>query len=419
MTMRKPGGKARNGIIATLDIGTTKTACLITRTDGGVARVIGAGLHGTRGIKAGTIGDMDAAEKSILAAVQEAEQMAGETIQGVIVNMSGGNLSSRTILHEIQTDGREIGDDDMRKVLEHGRQNLEPSDRTMLHTVPVGFAIDGSRGIRDPRGMFGQRLGVNMHVVSASTGALKTLATVVARCHLELDGVVVSPYAAGQSALVDDERELGVTLVDMGGGTTTIAVFFDGKVVHTDSVPIGGNHVTADIARGLSTSLAHAERMKTLYGAALVTSADEREIIEVPLVGEDDRLSVNHVPKSFLTGIIQPRLEETFELVRSRLEASGFDKVAGRRAVLTGGASQLSGVRDLAGLILDKQVRLGKPNGLVGLPNDYAGPAFCTVAGLVVHAMQPVSLPARRAKSQQAAPTGLFGRFGVWLRENF
>ncbi|MFY7777958.1 MAG: cell division protein FtsA, partial [Elstera sp.] len=303
---------------------------------------------------------------------------------------------------------------------EAGRQNMEPTDRTMLHTIPVGFTIDGSRGIRDPRGMYGQRLGVNMHVVSASTSALKTLAMVIARCHLELDGVVAAPYAAGMSVLVPDEREMGCTLIDLGGGVTTMAVFFDGKLVFTDSVPIGGGHVTTDIARGLSTPLAHAERMKTLYGAALVASADEREIIEVPLVGEDDRLTAHHIPKSILTGIIQPRLEETFELVRSRLEASGLDKIAGRRAVLSGGASQLSGVRDLAAHILDKQVRVGKPQGFHGLPVDFAGPAYATCTGLIAHALQPTSEPAKGGRKTSAAPpTGMIGRLGLWLKENF
>jgi cell division protein FtsA len=420
MSMRKGSTKARNGIVATLDLGTTKTTCLIARVDGGVPRVTGIGMIGSKGIKAGTIADIDAAEKNILSAVHAAEQMAGETIQGVIVSMTGGNLSSRVAQHELSIDNHEIADADVRRVLEAGRQNMEPTDRTMLHTIPVGFTIDGSRGIRDPRGMYGQRLGVNMHVVSASTSALKTLAMVIARCHLELDGVVAAPYAAGMSVLVPDEREMGCTLIDLGGGVTTMAVFFDGKLVFTDSVPIGGGHVTTDIARGLSTPLAHAERMKTLYGAALVASADEREIIEVPLVGEDDRLTAHHIPKSILTGIIQPRLEETFELVRSRLEASGLDKIAGRRAVLSGGASQLSGVRDLAAHILDKQVRVGKPQGFHGLPVDFAGPAYATCTGLIAHALQPTSEPAKGGRKTSAAPpTGMIGRLGLWLKENF
>src|SRR5205823_13792227 len=176
-----------------------------------------------------------------------------------------------------------------------------------------------------------------------------------------VEGLAVSPAAAGPACLGEDEIGLGVTVIDMGGATTTIGVFFDGNLIFADYVPVGGTHVTNDIARGLSTGVAHAERMKALFGSAIATSTDEREMIAVPQIGEEDEGHVNHVPKSLLVGIIAPRLEETFELVRNRLEASGFDKVAGRRVVLTGGASQLHGTREFAALILDKQVRMGRP----------------------------------------------------------
>lgn len=417
--MRRGQVRIRNGVIAALDIGTTKTLCVIARMVDGVPRVAGIGLHGTKGVKAGVITDLDAAESAVLSAVHQAESQAGETLRGVFVNLSGGNPSSRTTAHEIACAGHEIADADLQRLSALARQSAEPPDRTALHSIPVSYSIDRSRGIRDPRGMFGERLAVRMHVVSASTGALRTLASCLARCHLELDGVVVSPYAAGLSSLVGDERELGVTLIDMGGGTTTMAVFCDNHVVYADSVPIGGLHVTNDLARGLSTPLAHAERLKTLYGAAIVASADEREMVDVPLVGEEDQVQANPVPRSILTGIIQPRLEETFELVRSRLEASGFDGVAGGRVVLTGGGSQLSGVRDLASLILDKQVRVGRPITLPGLPQNMAGPAFATAAGLIAHALQPVVQPARSSRASQPAPSSPIGRIGLWLKENF
>ncbi len=409
----------RNGLVAALDVGTTKTVCFIARVENGSARLVGVGHQASRGIKTGTVIDLDAAQQAMLNAVHAAEQMAGETIEGVIVNISGGNPSSRTSIHEIAVGGHEIGDTDMRKVHDQGRQVPDVADRTNLHAIPVGYSIDGSRGIRDPRGMYGQRLGVHVHAISATTSAIRNLVGCVARCHLDVRGVVVSPYAAGLAALVDDERDLGVTLIDMGGGTTTIAVFFDGQVVYIDSVPIGGLHVTSDIARGLSTPLAHAERMKTLYGSALASASDEKEMIDVPLVGEENHHNANHVPKSILTGVIQPRVEETFELVRSRLEASGLDNLAGRRVVLTGGASQLSGVRDLAALILDKQVRMGRPMRVHGLAEAIAGPAFATGTGLLVHALLPVGEPIRRRRSETAAASGLFGRLGLWLKENF
>jgi cell division protein FtsA len=318
--------------------------------------------------------------------------------------------------------GHEVGDGDLRRVLDQGQLYDAAPDRRLIHSIPVGYTIDGSRGIRDPRGMYGERLGVDMHVVTAAAGPVRNLSTCVARCHLDIRSLVVSPYAAGLAALVEDEMDLGVCVVDMGGGTTTLAVFFDGNVVFTDSIPIGGQHVTSDIARGLSTPLAHAERMKTLYGNCVPSPADEREMITVPQVGEEDQAQANTIPKSILVGIIQPRLEETFELVRSRLEVSGFDKIAGRRIVLTGGASQLAGVRELAQLVLDKQVRMGRPIRIAGLAEATGGPPFAVAAGLIAYAQRVAVEQPRAARATAETPNGLMGRLGrlgIWLRENF
>jgi cell division protein FtsA len=248
---------------------------------------------------------------------------------------------------------------------------------------------------------------------------VRNLAHCIGRCHLEIAGLVVSPYAAGLACLVEDESDLGVTVIDMGGGTTSIAVFYDGNLVFTDSVPVGGGHVTNDIARGLSTPVAHAERMKTLYGSAIASAADERELITVPQVGEEDETQANHVPRSLLVGIISPRLEETFEMVRDRLESSGFDKIAGRRVVLTGGACQLPGTRELAALILDKQIRIGRPLRIEGLAEATGGPAFSTSAGLVHFALSERAETPQRGRALTEEPGGLFVRFGHWIRENF
>jgi cell division protein FtsA len=305
----------------------------------------------------------------------------------------------------------------MNRALDQGHRIKELPDRTLIHSIPVGFSIDAGRSIRDPRGLFGQKLAVNMNIVTAAFGGVRNLSNCIARCHLETAAVVVSPYASGLSCLVEDESELGVTVIDMGGGTTTIGVFFDGNLVFADGVPVGGCHVTNDIARGLSTPIAHAERMKTLYGSAIASSADEREMITVPLVGEEDEGHANHVPKSLLVGIIAPRLEETFELVRDRLEASGFDKITGRRVVLTGGASQLPGTRELAGLILDKQVRVGRPARMEGLAEATQGPAFATAAGLIHFALSERAEIPRRGRALTEQPNGLIGRLGHWVRE--
>jgi cell division protein FtsA len=416
---RRPTIRPRGSLISALDIGTTKICCFIARVEDDKPSVLGIGHQISRGMRNGAIVDLEAASTSVLNAVHAAEEMAGESIESVVANLSGGFSASRIIKAEIGIPGREIGDADMRRVLEHGYLMREPGDRQIVHSVPVGFSVDDSRGIRDPRGMLGERLGVNMHVVTASAAAVRNHSSAIGRSHLEVDAFVVSPYASGLSCLVEDEIGLGVTVIDMGGGTTTIGVFFDGNLIFADYVPVGGCHVTNDIARGLSTPIAHAERMKTLFGSAMSSSTDEREMIAVPQIGEEEEGHVNHVPKSLLVGIIAPRIEETFELVRNRLEASGFDKVAGRRVVLTGGACQLHGSREFAGLILDKQVRIGRPQRVAGLAEATGGPAFATTAGLLHFALSERAEVAGARRSAARASSGVFGRLGYWLKQNF
>ena len=416
---RRQSIRPRGSLIAALDIGTSKICCFIARVAAEKPRVLGIGHQISRGVRNGTIVDVEAAGTSVGNAVHAAEEMAGETIEQVVANLSGGFFGSRIVKAEVGIAGREITDAEMQRVLEQGHLMREPGDRHVIHSVPVAFSIDDSPGIRDPRGMFGQRLGVNMHVVTASAAAVRNHGSAIGRSHLDIDALVVSPYAAGLSCLVEDEIALGVTVIDMGGGTTTIGVFFDGNLLHADYVPVGGSHVTSDIARGLSTPVAHAERMKALFGSAISSSTDERETIAVPQVGEEDEGHVNHVPKSLLVGIIAPRIEETFELVRNRLEASGFDKVAGRRVVLTGGACQLHGVREFAGLILDKQIRIGRPQRVTGLAEATGGPAFSTTVGLLHFALSERAEVVRGGSSPLQAPNWLFGRLGHWLRENF
>jgi cell division protein FtsA len=413
----KPPHRPRGSLVAALDIGTTKVCCFIARAEPERPQIIGIGHQLARGLRNGVIVDLEAAGASVAGAVHAAEEMAGETIQQVVANLSGGFSGSRIIKAEIGVAGREIGDSELQSVLEQGYRLREPGDRQVMHSVPVGFSIDDSRGIRDPRGMFGERLGVNMNIVTASAAAVRNHSAAIGRSHLEVEALVVSPYAAGLACLVEDEIGLGVTVIDMGGGTTTIAVFFDGNLIFADSVPVGGSHVTNDIARGLSTPIAHAERMKTLFGTAISASTDERDMLAVPQIGEEEEGHVNHVPKSLLVGIIAPRIEETFEMVRDRLEASGFDKLAGRRVMLTGGAAQLNGAREFAGLILDKQVRIGRPVKVAGLAEATSGPAFSAAAGLLHFALSERA-EAPHAKAAAGAGNGLIGRLGHWLKEN-
>ncbi|MDH3738124.1 MAG: cell division protein FtsA [Alphaproteobacteria bacterium] len=452
--MTKRLNRPRTGTIVALDIGTSKVCCLIARVDrpamenagNGVAqpRIVGTGLQVSAGLKNGVIVDVDVAETAIRKAVFAAEQMAGDNIRSVTVNLNGGKPRSQTLGVDVDIGGLQIDDADLQRVFRqslaveanghangsanghanglangHRERNGHRTERELIHSIPVAYTVDGNRGIRDPRGMFGDRLSVNMHLVTAASGVIRTLRNVVDQCHLHIDDFVIAPYASGLSTLVEDETDLGVTVIDMGAGTTSIAVFSDGDAVYTDIIPVGGAHVTNDIARGLSTPISHAERLKTLHGAAMATSADEHELIDVLHVGEDEHNSPNHIPRSLLNGIIQPRLEETFELVRERLTDSGFDPIAGRRVVLTGGGSQLQGVRELAAIVLDKQVRMGRPLRLRGLPESMSGPAFATTAGMIAFALDNPSAVTAPSPIIKGESGGLGSRLGNWIHEHF
>ncbi len=410
----------RTSTVAALDVGTTKVACFIAHMgEGEDFHITGFGHHRSRGMRSGQVINLDEAEASVRAALEAAEQMSNSRVDSVFLNMSCGAPQSTRVDVELAVSGHQIRDNDVRRVLDHGSSQFDADEREMIHCIPTGYSIDGGNGILDPRGMYGDKLGVNIHLVTAAVGPSRNLVTVVDRCDLDIEDRVVSPYASGLACLVDDEKDLGVTIIDMGGGTTSLSVFMDSQVVHVDTLPIGGNHVTSDIAKGLSTPVAKAERLKTVYGSVMQSPGDARELLKVPLVGEDDEESANEVPKSMLVQIIQARMEETFEMVRSHLEVSGFAKQAGRRVVLTGGASQLEGVRDLAELILDKQVRLGRPRMIRGLPESMSGPAFSTAVGLLRYGLREHVAKPDHAAMMAAKNKRSFGRIGQWLRENF
>ncbi|MBL4907267.1 MAG: cell division protein FtsA [Sneathiella sp.] len=409
----------RNGPITALDVGTTKICCFVAVEEAGGLRIKGIGHQVSHGIRAGMITNMELAEESIRSAVDAAERMAGETIREVYLSVSAGKPASQTVEVEMSLAGQEIGEKDLQRTLKEAQSNYKPENRTVIHALPVGYNVDGNKGIRDPLGMHGDNLGVSMHMVSVQNSHLRNITTCVERCHLGVAKIVAAPYASGLAVLVEDEMDLGVTIIDIGGGSTSFAVFYDGEMVYNEVIPVGGSHVSNDIARGLSTTLVNAERMKTLYGSAIASPADEKEIIDVPLIGETDQDVANHVPRSMLVGIIKPRIEEILEMVRDRLNASGFEKVAGRRAVLVGGSSQLAGVQDLAGRILDKQVRMGKPIRVKSLADATGGPAFATAAGLLTFAVrEKLDEHAGRGIEEKPPKNSLF-RIGNWFKENF
>ena len=376
----------RAGPFGVLDIGTTKVTCLIGRTDAdGSLRVLGFGWQKGRGVRQGSVVDMDEAERAVRAAVASAEEMADHRLRSVVVNLSCGQPDSRLLNVQWPVGGRPVTEADVRRVLAVGRNRAVAEGREVIHALPLAFTVDDIPGVLDPRRLHCDQLTARLHVVDAASAALRNLGATVARCELDIAELVAAPMAAGMSTLVADERELGTAVVDMGGGTTGLAVFGEGQLLHMAQLPLGGIHVTNDIARMLSTPIAHAERLKTLYGNAESSPDDDRELLPVPLVGEEDH-HVTKVPRSMVVSVIRPRLEETFELVRDRLEAAKLGREGHGHVVLTGGASQLVGTRELAARVLGRQVRLGRPAALRGLPDLASGPAFATAAGLLAWA---------------------------------
>jgi cell division protein FtsA len=428
----RPLSARRATVVSVLDVGSTKVTCLIAkltpRAPGKVlpgrthdVTVLGYGMQRSRGMRCGAVVDLDEAEQSIRLAVDAAERMAGLTIESLILNLTAGRPKSEVFRANVDVTGQEVDETDIQRVLSAGGTHSVTEDRSVVHSLPIGYALDGARGIKDPCGMLGQRLSVDMHVVTAETAPVRNLELAVNRCHLEVETIVATPYASGLSTLVDDEGELGVACVDMGGGTTSMAIFADGAFCHVDTLPVGGHHVTTDIAQGLSTRLADAERIKTLHGSALATSSDDHEVIGVPSVGVD-RHDVVNVPRGALTRIIRPRVEEILELVRDRLAASGFAGRVGKRVVLTGGASQLTGMVEVARRILGRNVRLGRPLGIAGLPQAAKGAAYSAAVGLLIYP-QVSQIEQFDMRYQRRSMTGTGGgyiaRVGQWLKESW
>jgi len=411
---RPRGG--RTGPFGVLDIGSTKVTCLIGRTESdGRLRALGCGFTRSRGVRAGGITDLDEAERAIRTAVGQAEDMADLRLARVTVNLSCGQPESRLFNVQWPVGGREVVEADVRRVVQEGRARAQSEGRETIHALPLSFAVDVTVGVADPRGHHCEQLSARLHVVDAASMALRNLGAAVERCDLMIGELVSAPFAAGLSALVEDERELGATVVDMGGGTTSLAVFAEGQLLHTAHLPLGGLHVTRDIAGMLSTPLDSAERLKIMYGNAHASPDDEREILPVPLIGEAEHHFAK-VPRSTVVGIIKPRLEETFELLRDRLDGAGLGRAGQSRVVLTGGASQLAGARDLAQRVLDRPVRLGRPFGLRGLPEAVSAPGFAVAAGLLAwaagdgRALHDIDLETER-------PTGLIHRIVAFFRE--
>lgn len=395
-------GALSRGLVAVLDVGTSKTVCFVLRVDQqrldgassvhetqSALRVVGAGVTRSRGVRLGEIVDLEEAQRAIRTALELAEKMAGVRVDQVIAAVSGAKPVSFASFGEAEVDADEVDQRDVARALHACEWPERREGREVIHAMPVGFTLDGATMAPDPRGLAAKTLSVDMHAVSVAATPLRNLATCIRRCDLELAGVVAAPFAAGLSSLVEDEQKLGAACIDLGAGSTNISIFLRGQLICNSSIRLGGDHLTHDIAAGLSMPQAAAERIKTFHGGAVATGLDDRELIEAPHIGDRHPAERRTISRSALIGVIRPRLEEILEEARARLDDAGFQHLPARRIVLTGGGAQLIGVEEIAGRVLGQQVRIGKPMRIAGLPQATTGPGFSAAVGLALYAARP------------------------------
>ena len=409
-------------MIAALDVGSSKVACLIAQAgSSGQYLVKGVGNRTTNGgVSGGAVVDMDLTEQAIRASVDQAEKMAGTTISDVILSFSGGEPKSTVIEVEVPIDGHAVTQTELDEAMRQAKAQIDADEDGLLHIFPAAYAVDGNFGTKAPVGMYGKLLTVAVLVVTVSAGPLRNLEACVRRAHLNVGSVVLAPYASGLACLVDDEAKMGAACIDLGGGTTGISVFAQGALVHSEVLPFGGAQVTEEVARELLTPFEQAERLKTFNGAAVVDPADVRLEIEVPQVGESGSDRMVRMPRSLLTGVMQREMELLFTTIGERLDASGFSGVAGKRVVLTGGVAQCEAVRDLASKILGRQVRIGRPKALGGLPAAAQVPNFAGAVGLLAFAAkEPQQVFNQNKKQEEPIGGGMFGRISQWVRDTF
>ena len=423
------------GVIAILDVGTAKVACLVLRFDGpervlandGVGplagqsafRVIGASTTRSRGVRFGETHAMAETERAIRTAIQQAQKMANVRVDHAIACFSGGQPRSYGLDGETEILNGPVREGDVARALAACDMPDIGQDREVLHAHPVNFALDHRSGLADPRGQIGQRLACDMHVLTVDGVPIGNLLHCIHRCDLELAGLASSAYVSGVSSLVEDEQELGAACIDLGGGSTGISIFLRKHMIYADGVRLGGDHVTGDISMGLGVPLATAERLKTFHGGCVATGLDDREMIEIGGDTGDWEHDRRRVSRAELIGIMRPRVEEILEEVRARLDAAGFEHLPGQSVVLTGGASQIPGLDGLAPKILGQNVRLGRPIRVQGLPQAATGPAFAAAVGLCLFAAHPqdewwdFAIPADRY------PARSLKRAVRWFRENW
>ena len=407
----KKGGE----ILVGLDIGTTKICAIVGElTDEGID-IIGIGSHPSKGLRKGVVVNIETTVNSIQRAIDEAEAMAGTEITHVYTGIAGGHVKSFGGRGVVALKDREVREADVARVIEQAKTVNIPVDREVIHVLPQEFIVDDQGGIREPLGMTGARLEAKVHIVTGAVASAQNIIKCANRAGLNVADIVLQPLASSEAVLTEEEKELGVCLVDIGGGTTDIAIFQNGAIVHTAVIALGGHNLTNDIAVGLHTPVDHAERLKQKFGCSLTAMVDKSEMIEVPSVGGRDPRVMG---RQILSEILEPRVEEIFQLVHHEVERNGFSELLTSGVVITGGSTLLPGMTELAEEIMGVPVRRGVPRGIGGLVDVVKSPVYATGVGLVVYGARHQDRSMFRIRDENVFKK-VKRRMGEWLQEVF
>jgi cell division protein FtsA len=405
----------KDDLIVGLDIGTTKICAVVAERSGDGLDVVGIGTHPSRGLRKGVVVDIDATVESIKQAIEEAELMADCEITSVYAGIAGGHIKGMNSHGVVAVKDREVKDGDIARVIDAAKAVAIPLDREVIHVIPQEFIIDDQDGIREPLGMSGVRLEVKVHIVTGAVSAAQNIVKCVRRCGLEVRDLVLQPLASALAVISDDEKDLGVCLVDIGGGTTDLAVFTKGAIRHTAVIPIAGDQITNDIAMALRTPTKDAEEIKIRSGCALRQLADAAETVEVPGVG--DR-GPRQLSRQTLAEVIEPRVEELYTLVQRELRSSGYEELLSSGIVITGGSSILQGMVELGEEIFHMPVRLGTPRYLGGLAEVVRSPRYSTGVGLLLAGLEQ-HRQTEFTRMQTGSFQHVFQRMKNWFQGNF
>ncbi|MHB1585715.1 MAG: cell division protein FtsA [Acidiferrobacteraceae bacterium] len=411
--------KGDTRLVVGLDIGTSKVLAIVGElSPSGEVEIIGVGHHPSRGLKKGVVVNIESTVQSIQRAVEEAELMAGCQIHSVHAGIAGSHINSFNSHGIVAIKNKEVGRDDVDRVIEAARALAIPADQKVLHIIPQEFIIDKQEGVREPIGMCGVRLEAKVHIVTGAVSAAQNIVKCVRRCGLEVENIILEQLASSIAVLTDDEKELGVCMIDIGGGTTDISVYTQGAIRHTAVIPIAGDQVTNDIAVAFRTPTQHAEDIKQKYGCALGQLVRENETIQVPSVGERPPRELH---RQRLAEVIESRVEELYDLVLNELRRSGFVDIIGSGIVLTGGSAKMEGMIDLAEEVFHMPVRLGVPQYLGGLSSVVQNPIYSTGVGLVLHGSRETDRqrPAHSGRRVSMGLGDLVERMKGWFQGNF